>query len=480
MKTLYTAILILAGCCLPVRAEIGMKAHWSPVANFAHQTDCLADSSLNCSRDVYATLWKSNFIASDTDRRLFDDWLAMRTRYALGGELDAQRPKAMRMRLAGLKANSVAGYKKQLLSYLLEQDRKTAGEFIDRFYPKFLHWWERDAEPYGKNFIDRFETLFTNPLVQQKLSQFITFYAADLPEDWQLSVTFMYLPQGYGGRGTYADSKSVVEFHPSDTVRETFMTVMHETCHYLYAHAEKEKAASLPRLFAETGSPVYAPAYNLLNEALATILGSGSMARATMNSDEEFQRFISRPLSLYNDQYIDRAAKAALPFVDMWLSKGDMFHEDFAEGYNGAIAREFGDRLPPQLYFNTMLLLQEDYGTPLISPVFNSLHPAFLVSAEVDTYMRYARDILAQHGTKNCILAIRPESVGRLRPNRLLDAESAKLLTRVVKRNKTAVFSYQREPSVYTIIVVADDYAQAAEGITRFAGSKVMPDGLLE
>ncbi|MDD4005307.1 MAG: hypothetical protein PHW69_08930 [Elusimicrobiaceae bacterium] len=486
-KTILLFTILIPCLCGYARAEVTLRAKWSPIANFAYQADCLSSDAINCSRENYAALWNRKFLANPADRQAFNTWLELRRRYTSSADVykskNTGRNLINKWRIAGMQAATLSAYKKKLAQPLEPADKAVMNDFVDRFYPKFMNWWKAEADPAGANYVETVNSLLDNAELRKKLAQFVAFYEVQLPDETELPVMLIYRAADVGQpmlRGEYLGNYAIAEFNRQDDPKRTLATVVHETCHYFYAHPGRENAGLLRQKFAGSENPVSTPARNLLNEALATALGTAMTNRSLMDA-RSFKAFFARPRSFYEDEYIDRATKAVFAFMDQWLARGrTLFHEDFADGYISVIAREFGERLPPQLYFHKMFLVEEDFGASLVDPIIAAIHPSDLRAAQIDWSVNKLPAELKTERDLSYMLVMHPDSLQQLKTHQLVPAETLREISYRLKQEPDAVYVYQRAPSVFTVVIIARDYETAVKGIGRFTAPKIMSAGMID
>lgn len=170
-----------------------MRANFSPVANFAYQLDCVSDNSIHCSRKNFTKLWEQNFINGDEDRRLLKAWFGLRQRYSTSVELHNDNSAAgeyfdgldisTKFRLVGLQSETLHDYMQRLDLVLTPKDKTIAATVINRFYPKFMKWWDSEAASSGSEFAKGVEKLLSRNDLKEKIEQFYRFYDTELPDN---------------------------------------------------------------------------------------------------------------------------------------------------------------------------------------------------------------------------------------------------------------------------------------------------------
>jgi hypothetical protein len=143
-----------------------------------------------------------------------------------------------------------------------------------------------------------------------------------------------------GGHGTHAyaiNRTLVLEICPGDRLADQAAVVVHENAHFLFSQLPNDQRRRLEAA-ARAASPEGAAAWVTLHEALPTALGQGV-------TDRMFRPWgWSRKARWYDNQEVDRYAKALLPLLDRALASGAGLDETFVRQ---AVAAFPSTRPPP-------------------------------------------------------------------------------------------------------------------------------------
>jgi hypothetical protein len=155
------------------------------------------------------------------------------------------------------------------------------------------------------------EGLFARGPLGDTIARVARFYAAPLPAGTPIDFDLVVTP--VAGRQSSAEqviSHAVIELTPSDTAAERVDVVCHELFHFFYGSRSPEQQAALAARFAASTDAVAPLAYFLLDEAVATALGNGVVARLT--APASYARRLARDLGFYGIHSIDATAKGLL------------------------------------------------------------------------------------------------------------------------------------------------------------------------
>src|SRR5262249_20526864 len=117
----------------------------------------------------------------------------------------------------------------------------------------------------------------------------------------------------------------------------------HEFFHHLYDLSTAEKRDDLIKRFAAAPDATALTTYGLLNESLAAALGNGIVERMLRPADR-FEKYRKQNRSFYDDEAIDKVAKAILPSLEERLTHGrTLYDEDFVTDYVRLAREGLGD-----------------------------------------------------------------------------------------------------------------------------------------
>lgn len=478
------ALLGLPG--LPAHAASRFRVELSEIANLTYQLDCLG-GLVSCVEEDYKALWDERFLKTPEDHKQLADWVDLRQRYQLEVSLPASAESPLiprhseinlfvKLRIAGFQAADLEDYLSRLELLVGPADRARFARVLRHFLPSFDRWWQGEALPRGRPMAQKLGALLGTPQVAGLLARIERFYAPGLDPGSTLRLSLMARPArtGENTSGQQVEGTAVVEFLPNERPEDRIDVVIHELCHFFFASSADSSFAELQKRFAADGRPAATPAYNLLNEALATALGNGVIGRAVMEP-ERFEKFRAREGSFYNNPNVDRAGKALLPVLDGWLGEGrTLFDPQFVDVYIRTLESAFGESLlAPQLFLHEMyLMVDARVGTGLARPVRQALHSTSVYS-EASAWSEPG--ILADYRKNprlNAVFLVHPENVMELANHGILPIGEVKAIAERVGREGKAIYAFERAPGTYIFVLVAKDAETAKALAEQLAGAK--------
>jgi hypothetical protein len=113
--------------------------------------------------------------------------------------------------------------------------------------------------------------------------------------------------------------ESFAEFLANDLESDRLPVILHEYAHFMFSTIPKEKGLQLKASVIKAGGVFGGTLWGLLNEAQASALGNGRVARSYMSA-ERFGKYEAANGSFYANNLIDGAGKALLPVFDEMLA----------------------------------------------------------------------------------------------------------------------------------------------------------------
>lgn len=350
-----------------------MQVHFSETANLTYQLDVVAGDLESKEPSDYKALWQAEFLRTEKDRAMIRQWAELKGRYVGSVELPSielplERASSWitlgdQLRIAGLRSDSHEEFLDRASLLMTPVDAVRLGEVVRYFSPVFRAWWRREPTQAGKGFVGSVRGLLGKASTRAEIERFRHFYGSSIPDGTTVHFSLLYRPNRVKGptSGRQLGNVGAVEFLPGEKAEQRLDIVLHEFCHYLYDTRPDAANRTLQQRFAEVGDPGSKPAFNLLNEAMASAFGNGIIARGFLPA-ERWQGYLARPLSFYNNPSIDRAAKRVLRLMDEWLPKGrTMDDPEFARSYVIALKEVFGkDLTRPSLYLSAAFLHVDD------------------------------------------------------------------------------------------------------------------------
>jgi len=484
ISQIYLYLFLLLSITLvstTANAQFQVKVKFGKISNLTYQLDCVAGLPINCSAENLGELWKREFLKSDEDRRMLKEWARLRELYSQNVQL-GKSPEANlylslfdKIRIAGFQASNVEDYAARLDLLTNPADRRLFERVIRYFYPRFDDWWRREAIESGDKFTKQTDSLLRSPKISASVKQFYNFYAPVLPEGYEISFNLFYIPNFVkeSSSGQQLQNYSLMEFKAKERPAQRMDVAVHELCHFFYDNIAPEMRAKLERSFRAENRAAATPAYNLLNEALAAAFGNGMIARA-VTPPAEFEKYVAAERSFYNNEAIDRAAKAILPWLDDWLkSKKTIADERFAGQYISLLEKAFGaDLLRPKLYLSEMFLfVDKKYGVSMRRSVRKTLETASLYASEGSLKDENILEAYQSQPLLNSVFIVYPDNLAELARRKIVSEAQANEIQDEFDRKQSVLFSAERAPFTYVFIVVAKDAEGAGKLIEKLAGA---------
>lgn len=478
----------LALFATPAIAQSGpdLAVHFTPLANLTYQLDCVSGVQIPCSRENLAMLWTREFLRTAEDSAMVAEWARIRTRYEteIAPQADEDAPAlplvgryeavgiGESMRVAGLQATSLADYGQRMQLLALPDDAARLRTLAAYFLPRFDAWWQREAVPAGSPFATRVGELLRDPRIAGRIAQFARFYGVAFAPGESIEFSLLYRPSlvDEGTSGQQIGARSLVEFVAGERPEDRMDVVIHELCHYLLSRLPRERLAAVEASFvarAAAGHASAPAAYNLLNEALATTLGNGVLMRGFMEP-AAYDAMIATERSLYNNPWIDGAAKATLPWIESWLDEGRAIDDpEFAPRFVAALDGAFGTTLQaPGGYLTRAVVVLDEFDPSLRTGIRRILRPSSFYmgqSACCDEGM------LADYRSKpglNAVLVVLPGHLPALAEQEVVTRALADSIQARARADGGAIYAFRRSPTAFTYVVAAPS-AERAEALLR-------------
>lgn len=467
-------------------ASVLTQVDYLPPANLVYQLDCLSGATMNCAPQAVRALWERSFLRSPQDADLVAQWGRVRARYQRASWSPDDEPRAVyaarergvdlgrRFRIASLQAATIDDLVSRLELITTEADGQQLAATLRHFEPRFMEWWNTKALPEGVAFRAALQALLASPRIQTELAWFVAFYQAEIPAGKQLSFNLIYRPGSSSEptSGEQIGAYSLIEFLSKEDPTQRIDVVLHELCHYLFSASADARFAEWAGRFRKEARADALPAYNLLNEALATALGNGRIGRL-YSSPERWKRYLATDRSFYNDANIDRAGKALLPWLDEWLEAGKtMFDPQFVPEVLATLRVAFGDELTaPALQLNAMFLrLDAPFGHEFTGVVARAMHASSISSSSGD-WTGQDLDELNQDPALSALFVVTPEGLGQMKAQgALTEGEFASFSQIDLARG--LLWSKQRTPQAMLYVIVARSREVAERLVDDLAAMK--------
>jgi hypothetical protein len=466
-----------------VDAQVQVRVKFNEIANLTYQLDCVGDLPVNCSRGNLGELWKREFLKTNQDREMLKEWARLRDRYNKTVELTEKNGEKSylsmfdKIRIAGFQANSVDDYVSLLDLLTNPSDRLSFERVIRYFQPKFNVWWKLETVKCGDGFTKQTDVLLRSPKISQQIKQFYNFYSPELPADYEISFNLFYIPDFVkeSSGGQQLQNYSLMEFKPKEKPEQRIDVVVHELCHFFFENMKSSDKARLAQNFYSTNRAAAIPAFNLLNETLAAAFGNGMIAR-TVTPKEKFEQYVAAKQSFYNNDAIDRAAKASLSMLDRWLeNEKSIADADFVNQYITVLERAFGeDLIKPKLYLSELFLFVDgDYKSN------GSLRRGTRKTLEVASFYNvegtFKEENLAEfrnNARLNSLFIIHPNNIKELAANKIISETEANQIQKEFDAKREVLFNKERAPFTYVYIVAAKDVAGAIKMVEKLTNAK--------
>lgn len=489
------AILFLTFAGQAFCAEDGLKMQviYSETANLTYQLDAVSGTLTHMNPVNYQTLWKNEFLKTDQDQAMLKQWGDIKRRYQSVAQLPGEDMPFERgmnyislndnIRVAGLRAKTADDFLNGASLLMMPADVTRLKESFRYFVPKFHAWWQREAATKGQAFVKRLEALLKSDGTRKQIASFRKFYSPDLPEGSDVYFSLVYRPDLVKSptSGQQMGSLGLIEFLPNEKPEKRLDVVVHEFCHFLYGARSEAANQVLQKRFVDSNDPAAKPAFNLLNEGMATALGNGVLGR-DFADPKTWPAFLAKPNSLYNNPNIDRAGKKLLQLMDAWLPLGKTMDDPtFVPTYIAAMKNAFGPELTkPSLFLNeAFIYVDESFGVQFSRDLRQTLNVASAYTSvagkiDSDSFQSYTA-----MPSLSAIIVVPPSQIGSLVDMKVLTPADGDALRNEITSKKAAVFATPRSPHAHTFVVVAETQAEANQRIKDLAAAPQMFKGIL-
>jgi len=474
--------------------KLRLVFHADPLPNLVYQLDCMAGRH-PCSRAAYEALWQDDLGWDDADRRTLEAF--RESRASFHGRIEphptrplsplplphADRTVAARLAIAGLVARTPDEHVRFLGLVTTPADALRAQALVDHFRPRFDRYWEHEGRAHCEASAERLAALFQREGLTGHVERLAGFYEADLPDGAPLHFHLMARPAHDSvDAARQIGGHAVIEMPASERPEDRAPVVVHEMLHHLHAAATDERLAALARSFVETNDPLAPASYAILDEALATALGT---AKALGRLDPPgLSRKLAAPMGLYAEPMIDRVAKATLPFLDARLAAGEGLHAPgFAQGFLAAVREAFPGGMPPIAHARPLVALVD----PGFWPAFHALDGAAMASSLGGAT---ASDALRAPETPSLFAArahwggaffvTHAEVADLARYESAIGPGAVAAIRAEARHTRAFVYATQRSPGVYRFVFVADDLPSMNDLVRALAAQRASFEGTLE
>lgn len=474
--------------------KLKLVFHADPLPNLVYQLDCMAGRH-PCSRAAYESLWKEQLGFQDEDSRALDSFRAARERFQ--GRLEIRNPHdlsplplpradrtiASRLAIASLLSHTPDEHISYLSLVSTPTDAKRTQSLIDHFRPRFDLYWQREGKTLAESAAHSLASLFEKENLVEYVEDLAAFYESDLPDGATLDFHLMARPTHPSLDAAHQiGNHAVIEIPQNEDPKNRAPIVIHEILHHLYAAAPDEHLATLSRSFLETNDPLATPGHAVLDEALATALGTApTLARL---DPAAFAKKMADPLGLYAEHTIDHVAKAIRPLLTARLAaKQSLYAPHFAAQYLAALHAAYPQGMPPIAHARPLIAALE----PQFWSAFHALDAASMASSLGGATATDALDapntptLFTDHPAFAGAFFISHAALPHLtRFESHIGKEALAAIKAEAAHTRAFVYSTEYTPGVYRFIFVADD-PTAMEHLVRALAAQPNPfEGTLE
>jgi hypothetical protein len=493
MRRLFRFLLALCVLAPAAGAQLHVAVRVSPVADLAHQLDCVAEVIRACGTADYQQLWRERFLRDAADSAALATWRTLRERYAVDVEVETGAGDAVgresrrvslagRWRLAGVQARSFEDYRERLALVLLPHDRDRVVEALEQFRPRFVTWWNADARDRLLRGRDSLAVLLAGAELRPLLGAIRHFYGATGPTSDTLALTLVARP-GLAGRGTSAEvveGWAVQELLPDASPATEVGVTLHEVAHLLLAMAPDSTRRAVATELARGGVPGRA-VRSLLDEGLATAFGNGLVERV-VRPTARWAAYVERPRSFYNDPIVDASGKALMPVLDSLLRAGANLRDPATlAALQRTLAMAMGARLvsPRALLHDVWAFVDDGVGDALAVPraLTQALRPGNY-SVSVDSTGGMPTTALGRDPWIGAVVVAPASALPRLAARGAFGAAELPAIRRAAAAGPV-LYGARRTNGARTWLVVARSAAEARPLLDRLAALEHDADGVV-
>lgn len=459
----------------------------APMANLTYQLDCMA-KLMPCSTDAYRALWK-DLGWTDEDERALKRWSDVHQRYQgsirlrderrseLGYPLDPRGPNLpVRLRHAGLIATDAASFRAYFGLLAMPEDVDAAEQVLQRFWPRFEKWWAAKALKQLTPFVNATADLLTKKAVLVLIEQAAAFYEAELPRGFHLPMHLMFRPAKTGAsHGQQLEQHSIIEVVDGEAPEDRVDVVAHELFHFFFASRSALKSEALTKQFLDAPSPDSAMAFGLLNEALATALGNGLVAKQVLPA-AKYEAQLKKPRALYNDTAIDADAKHLLDTLEQQMKEGKTISSP--EFVNAQIEAASAGGRSPSVYLRRMQLFQEPEFSTLTGVVRSAVPTNNVWSNSPLTHPQTIANVNESPFLSGVVL-VSPAHLAHLASWPVFEQGTRDALATEAKHGAPFVYAARRGPKAWLWVLVAPDTATMTQLIERLPCAPAPVEGVV-
>jgi len=401
-----------------------IKFEVSPLGNLIYQLDCITQAAIfTCSQSDYIELWHSELKPAEADEKMLLRW--KNSRKKLNQSIEYDEPDEVQLltsanfpinankginvldqvRMMAFAANNLDNYKKMMRFWVPINQLNEELTVLNYFWPRFQAWFNQQQPELDKFVIDA-ETLVKEHDVDDLLTAMRTFYQSDLPEDLELPVYLVAHPkQKAGTNGLVYNENSLIEVLKGEQAKSRLAVVIHEIAHFYHERASIENHLKHMQKFLSKESQTGKIGYYLFNEAIATAIGNG-LFEQRMQSAENFKKYQDAPLSFYNNQGIDMAAKSALNLVIKQINAKLPIDNSFLTALDKIWGQSLHDikDSPQQRFRHLGLLILDPSFDDMINEVIGIIRPSSGQITTLDDSKSIDPTVIEQYPQMDCLI----------------------------------------------------------------------------
>ena len=463
--------------------EIYFKINYLAVGNFIFHLDCLTEVT-RCSLDPYISLWQERWLQKPEQKQKFNhlmnQWKNVRSSYDQS-KLDLESKNSVpltaplkginvdtEIRVAAFESETMQQYYQKLQKRVSPQEFQKLKEVIEEYWPGFQIWWSSHAEKAGSEFRQKLFFLMSQKKIADHVDRVKRFYNPDIQYNLKSAVTvnLILLPpyRATSHFGLQVGSHSYLEFFSQDTPESRIDVVIHELCHYFFEKISFADHQKLSQYFIQLKDPTVISEINILNEVLATVLGT-ALVKKELIPDSQFQELLKLEQSLYANEWYDAGAKAILNWMEVDLKSGKkLVSADFAKKYHQSLQQQ----MRPALLSPLLLLRDLDVYTNAESIewlqntlplVLQSKNFTILSSPGDDMFKKYLRDEYV-----NALFVLTPQQFeSSLALQNMLGNQQHQKMLVTLKKQKQMFQKFKRNSLTSVFILISDDPIKAKD-----------------
>lgn len=436
---------------LPANAESFAEIRFSPIENLVYQLDCAHDH-ISCSRDHIETFWKEDFLKKKRDREIFQQW-HIDEPYSVNANI------VRKIREASFATNNMEDFLSVLKTNLSPEQYHRVSQVMEYFYPRFMPYWNSQAEPVGTFYKNQLMNIFAQPNMQEMLKFLKNFYQTELPKGREPIIHLILRPgEGTSTRGEQIDHHAIVEFIPGENAKDRVDVFVHEMCHYFYANMPISLKENLRKSFYDDHSIQSTSLWNILDETLATSLANGMVYEMLVTPDI-WQDYLKKSKSFYNSILLDSSAKLMLPLLKQWKEEGrTLAHPNAVPNYKMQLAPLKTMLLSPNAILMHMHLVMSVEDRDGMTEVFFELfRPNILQTTAISMDTEAVKRAIDYNDQLNTVFIFPSKNHALIQTLPFVSQEDYAKLMKDYKKYGPSMILVSRSPSTQAYIVLADD-----------------------